>query len=324
MSDPGPAPGSERMRQVDGLLLFAMALLALLLGCYELSDTDVWWHLRSGQWILEHRGVPRHDPFTFTSSDRAWIDLHWGFQVALALAYALGRVPGVILLASSASATALAIAVTARRGVWPAWVVVLCWLPALALMATRFDPRPEVFSLVFLAGFLAVLIRLEHRPALAWALAPIQLLWVNMHGLFILGPIVLACYWIDRIARAWVPPRAGPGGPERLRPSFRQLAPASAAVLLATLVNPYGTRGLMLPFELLPKIADPSNPYKSYIDEFASLRSAVRDGMAESPGIHFHLRVQFFLLLLMAGSFVMPAAWRAWRGRSSGVAGRRR
>ena len=83
--------------------------------------------------------------------------------------------------------------------------------------------------------------------------------------------------------------------------------------MLATLVNPYGIRGAMLPLELLPKIADPSNPYKSYIDEFAGLRTAVRDRMLTSPGIHFHIRVQVFLLLMTAWSFLPPAAWRIWR-----------
>ncbi len=294
-----------------------MAVLALLLGCYELFDTDVWWHLRSGQWILGHRRIPRVDIFTFPSADRAWIDLHWGFQVALAIAYALGRVPGMILLASLASSAALTVALTARRSDWPAWVVALCWLPSLALMATRFDPRPEVFSLVFLAGFLAVLLHVERRPALAWILPPIQVVWVNTHGLFVLGPFILGCYWLDRIGRRWGESRRVVDSLDRKGLSlYHHLAPASAAVILACLVNPWGIRGAMLPLELLPKIADPGNPYKSYIDEFASLRTAVVERMAASPGIHFHLRIQVFLLLMMAWSFVPPAAWReSLRGR---------
>jgi hypothetical protein len=292
-----------------------MSLLAFVLGCYELIDTDVWWHLKAGRWILEHRRAPQLDPFTFSSADRTWIDLHWGFQLALATADTLGGVPGMILLASLASASAFAIAVTARERDWPAWVVALCWLPALALMATRFDPRPEVFSLAFLACFLAVLLRVERHPALAWVLVPVQIAWVNMHSLFILGPIILGCYWLDRVARIWLESRRGTNRPDPARLSlWRHLAPASAAVMLGTLLNPYGIRGVMLPLELLPKIADPNSPYKSYIDEFAGLRSAVRDRMATTPGIHFHLRVQVFLLLMMAWSFLPQAVRRGVRG----------
>jgi hypothetical protein len=318
MHEPERASGSDRSRRADGLLFAAMATLAGLLGCYELFDTDVWWHLRTGQWILEHHRVPRLDPFTFSSAGRPWIDLHWGFQVALAAADALAGVPGMILLASLTSASALAITMTARRSDWPAWVVALCWLPALALMATRFDPRPEVFSLAFLACFLAVLFHVERRPALAWLLVPIQVLWVNMHGLFILGPIILGCYWLDRVARRWLESRSGVDSPEQVWPPlWRHLAPASAATALAMLANPYGIRGALLPLELLPKIADANNPYKSYIDEFASLRSAVYDQVVAGSGIHFHLRIQVFLLLMIGWSFLPPVVMSTRQGSSA-------
>ena len=70
-----------------------------------LFDTDIWWHVRSGEWILDHRRVPWLDPFTFASSDRVWIDLHWGFQVAIALAHRLGGVRGILILASAVCAS---------------------------------------------------------------------------------------------------------------------------------------------------------------------------------------------------------------------------
>src|SRR5947209_7821000 len=86
--------------RADVLLVVSLAVLAFLLGCFEMFDQDIWWHLRTGRWILEQGRIPRLDLFTFSSAGRAWIDLHWGFQVAMALAYALGGVPAVILLAS--------------------------------------------------------------------------------------------------------------------------------------------------------------------------------------------------------------------------------
>ena len=96
----------------DGLLVLLMAVAAFLLGCQELSDGDVWWHVRSGQWIWSHRGVPVLDPFTFASADRPWIDLHWVFQLMLAGAYALGKVSGMILLASAGWACLILIGLT--------------------------------------------------------------------------------------------------------------------------------------------------------------------------------------------------------------------
>ncbi len=58
--------------------------------------------------------------------------------------------------------------------------------------SARFDPRPEVLSLLGVAAFLAILVQSERRVALVWVLPLIQLIWVNAHALFVLGPIILA------------------------------------------------------------------------------------------------------------------------------------
>lgn len=307
---PRPASRAFTTSWVDSLLAVELGALAFLLGCYELFDPDIWWHLRSGQWILEHGRVPFLDIFSFGSSDRVWIDLHWGFQVILALAYRLAGVAGMILLASAAGSGAFLIAMTSRGSGWPRWAAALCWLPALALMAMRFDPRPEIFSLVYLACFLAVLVHVERNPALAWCLPLVQVLWVNTHGLFVLGPIVLGCYLVEQVVRTWIGSETSADGPARTH--WRYLIAVTAAVVFACLINPYGLRGAMFPLELFPKISDPANPYKAYVDEFTSLREVMHDQMRNAAGAHPHVRAQVFLLLILPWSFVLPVAWEKW------------
>ena len=112
-----PNDGASIARRVDTLLVAVLGTLAFLLGCYELFDPDTWWHLRSGQWILERGRAPFLDIFTFSSSDRVWIDLHWGFQVALAMSYSLAGVAGMILMAAAAGCAGFLIALTARAPV---------------------------------------------------------------------------------------------------------------------------------------------------------------------------------------------------------------
>ena len=75
---------SASARLLDGILLALVVTAAFLLGCQELFDSDVWWHVRAGQWIWASGRVPASDPFTFASADRPWIDLHWLFQLMLA------------------------------------------------------------------------------------------------------------------------------------------------------------------------------------------------------------------------------------------------
>jgi hypothetical protein len=293
---------------LDGLLVASMVAAASVLACQELRDPDAWWHLRSGQWILENRRLPTLDPFTFASADREWIDLPWGFQVPLAMAYRLGGVAGMILLVSAVCGVTLLIAMTARMRDWPAWVIAAAWVPALLVMSTRLPPRPEVFSLAFLAAYMAVLLRCDRRPALAWALPAIQVLWVNSHGLFIFGPLILGAYVADG---AWRTLRGRLGAGEPLdRPGPRwwmHVGLASVAVVAACLVNPYGVRGALFPLELLPKIGSQGGIYKANITEFYYPSQLLQDVSASIAIRSLFGRGEYFLLLMLPASFLVPA-----------------
>jgi hypothetical protein len=309
---PRDEPPDRAHRLVDGALLSLMAATAFALGCQELSDSDVWWHVRTGQWIRENRSVPSVDLFTYTSADRPWIDLHWLFQATLAAAYSAGGVCGMIVMASAVCTAALLVGVSARGRGWPSWVVAACWLPALVVMSARFVPRPEAFSLLFLAAYLAVLRGANEAPRLAWVLPGVQVLWVNSHGLFVLGPVVLAAYLADAVAGP------GPGGIPRDGRWWAHVGGASVLAVAACLVNPYGLRGVMLPLELFPKITAWGGPYKTWIAEFTGLRQFARDLGPAAAG-NLYLRTECALFWLLPISFLVPAAWRA--GQRSVAAG---
>ena len=203
---------------IDCILPLLMVAAAFLLGAQELFDADVWWHLRSGQLILRERLVPSLDPFTFTSADRSWINLHWLFQVMLAVAFAAGGVRGIVVATAVVCAGAIVAVLILRDLRWPTWLVTLCWLPALALMSARFVPRPEIFSVLWMALYLTILLKVDVKPGLAWFLPLIQVLWVNTHGLFVFGPMILAAYLAERLTA----PVREYGGAGNGPPSARQ------------------------------------------------------------------------------------------------------
>ena len=68
----------------DSLWYAGLLLLVFLLGCHDIGNGDIWWHLKTGQLIWETGGVPRTDWYTYTNPDAEWIDLHWGFQLIVA------------------------------------------------------------------------------------------------------------------------------------------------------------------------------------------------------------------------------------------------
>jgi tetratricopeptide (TPR) repeat protein len=299
-------------RLVEGLLILLFAVLTFLLACYELSDSDILWHLKGGQWILQNWRVPDLDPFTFGSADQHWVDAHWLFQIVLALAYRANGFAGTILLAATVGTAAVLVALASRRPGAPLLVVLLCWLPALVLTSNRFDPRPEIFSLFYLACYLAVLGHLDERPRLAWLLPLVQMLWVNMQGLFILGPVLLGFFLLHHLVRF-----PGLGLQGRLawdasqRRWWRHVGGASVAVALACLLTPYGLEGTLFPLALYPKATQAGNPYKTYIDELKSFPLYVAQATPEVAGDNWYFCSFHWLLLMLPFSFLLPAIWQA-------------
>src|SRR5258708_1826423 len=44
-------------------------------------DPDIWWHLRVGEWVVQHRALPTNDPFT--QEARPWVAYSWLYEVVV-------------------------------------------------------------------------------------------------------------------------------------------------------------------------------------------------------------------------------------------------
>src|SRR4051794_31678987 len=165
--------------------LFA-ALLAWLFagggGKMLLSDGDTGWHIRTGDYILEHGAIPRVDLFTFTKPGEPWFAWEWLTDLIFAWLHrgwglkAVVMVGGVALVAT---ATLLFC-----RMLWSGGN--LFFSLAAALLANgatlvHFLARPHVFTFVFLAIGLWLMARDRRTPDWAiWLLPPLTAVWVNM------------------------------------------------------------------------------------------------------------------------------------------------
>ncbi|MFL5303567.1 MAG: hypothetical protein ACJ8F1_00065 [Polyangia bacterium] len=297
-SAPKPPPPEPWRR----LLLASLPALAFLLGCTPMSDFDVWWHLRTGQLILQSGAVPRVDLFTYTNATRPWIDVHWLFQVGLALLYGVGGASALVLVKASAGAAIVGLSLLARRPGQRAWPVALAWLPGVLMLSGRLSERPELVSLVLLAVYLAVLARAPDKPRWLWGLPIVQLLWVNCHGFFVMGPLVLAAYATD-----WIAERLRPPAVPAARPPARTFAVAAAAAVIACLVNPYGLAAVGFSFEQFQKVGP--GLYRSTIGELKSAGDFIAAAGIGNP----YLLAYFASVLLGLVSFVACAR----RGRFS-------
>ena len=304
-----PAQQSPATTRGEWLLPALLVLAALLLGLDQMADTDIWWHLRTGQIIWERGEVPRNDWYTYTNPDSRWIDLHWGFQLLAAGLFKLGGVPALVIAKSLLGAAIFAVGLTAQRGSWRPWQAAACWLPSLLLFSGRYMPRPELLSLLLFAATLAVLFHLRARPRLVWLLPLTQLVWVNVHALFILGLGLWAFFLIDAALRPLLPGRAPES--ENGRPDWRKWLIVTGLQGVACLVNPYGLEGAVFPLVLWSRMQGSQRRfYQQFAGEFLGFGDFVgRYGLA---GVFQNLSTAMLVTLAVAAavSFVLLAARR--------------
>jgi hypothetical protein len=274
-SDPDPSAEGPPTSTADRCVLPALLAAVFCLAAIQVMDFDVWWHLRTGRLILSEERVPRLGRYTYPDADAPWIDLHWGFQVLLAKAHRWGGMALVVFAKATCYALAAAVAWRAGGSTLAAREKGLLWLAPVVCLVERPYERPEMLTLVALALWFLACETAESRPRRLWLLPLVQLAWVNVHGLFVLGPVVGTAYLVDHALRRRFAGRFGlathSGGPTR-----GTIVAVAACCLGAMLLNPYGIDGLLFPLELFRKMSVDHAFWTGKVAEFVSLPAMLR------------------------------------------------
>ncbi len=171
-----------------GLIFIAYTLFCLSHSEIILGDPDLWWHIVTGQGILQTWHVPFVDTYSYTFAGQPWIAKEWLSQVFLALAFNVAGWNGVIVLASVAAATALGLLHQELcKNLNPTLALVIAAIAATALIQFTIA-RPHIFTFALLVYFTSHLMRAadENRVPNFWLLA-IVTFWTNLHGSFTLS-----------------------------------------------------------------------------------------------------------------------------------------
>ncbi len=238
-------------------------LCALWVGysvAFPVTNTDIWWHMAAGRLIWQEGAFLYADPFSSGAAGAPWIDLHWLFQVASFAIFSVGGLLGLVLAkALVAGGGAAVLGLVAAREIEPRWrpLVVLAVAASIHLARYLVLARPIVVTLLLISLFILVLERFRRRgkvSGLLW-LVPLQVVWANVQGLFLLGPVILACYLAGE-ALLLALGRAGLSGLTS-RLTWRDVGLAAALLLVlvaASMITPYGWQSLELPLLLFGRI----------------------------------------------------------------------
>jgi hypothetical protein len=165
-------------------LLFFAAFYYVIKWPIFAGDTDLWYHLNGGRYILEHVSVPKDSFFSFISPPREWVDYYWLFQTIVYGIFSSSGYYGLIIfrvivfsaLAWLVFSMLFRNADHKRSWFYPTFVFTLIFL----LMLPRFQLiRPHIFTYLFIAIFLYIL---EFKHKYIFVLPVIAVLWCNIHG----------------------------------------------------------------------------------------------------------------------------------------------
>jgi hypothetical protein len=253
------------------VLVFAMAARTPL-------DSDMWWHLRAGEATLQSGRPVLDDAFSFTRAGMAWVNHSWLAQVGMALTYRLGGMIGLSALVAGLASFSLGLVYLQMEGpgLMRAFILVL----AAAVAAPVWSPRPQLTSLVLFGalGYLLYLYKWRQVDRL-WLLAPLFVLWSNLHGGYVLGLLLIAAMAGGEMLNHLL----GVAEPQVLSwGRLLHLLAWGAAGGLLVVANPNGLAMWSIPFQTVNLAA-----LQTYIPEWAA------------PDFH-QLAQQPFLWLLLA------------------------
>lgn len=208
-----------------------------------LNDGDTFWHIRAGEWMLDHRAVLHRDIFSFTMAGAPWSTHEWFAEILLALAWRGGGWSGVLILTGLAFGGAVLI-VGRQLGRSLGGVALLVLLVLMIGCSTpSLVARPHILALPLLAAWTVLLVRAraaDEAPPLIGAL--LIAVWANLHGGYFFGLALAAGFALDALVSA---------SPAKRLIVVRDWAVFGALSGLAAFATPHGLDGVLFPIKLL-------------------------------------------------------------------------
>src|SRR5262245_35837700 len=235
---------------------FLFLIWALLIPLFEgetmvNADGDPARHIRHGETILAQHDVIRHDPFSFSKPGAPFVGFEYGSQILLTLGHEMGGTAGMAVSSALVIAGSLALLLwwLLRRGVDPLLAITTSMVVAI-LTNIHWLARPHIFSWPLTIALVAML-ESEKLPRWTW-FAVLFAFWVNLHGAFVFGWILIGMYLAGHIAEWFWSNDPSVKRVERAR--ALTLVPILAVTVLASLINPYGWH---LPQHVVQFFGDP-------------------------------------------------------------------
>lgn len=215
------------------LIIFCTAcFIAKVYGPPLFADPDVQWHIMAGKYIRNLGYIPKHDPWSYASSEQIWYNLSWLWDITISALHDIFGVQGLMNCSAIAHALLITLLFRQLKHVYKIphedTALAATAISGLALFEALYA-RPQLAAYFLLLWLMGVLEGYKHRSALRTIIyvSVISALWVNIHGTFLLIWVVGAAYWLEAIL-------------EKKWPAVKILSITGVIAFIASLLNPWG------------------------------------------------------------------------------------
>lgn len=239
------AVGAIKSRiDLRGAVVVAVSLTAFAVAAFApqlFNDGDTYWHIRAGEWMLDHHAVLRKDPFSYTHFGAPWETQEWLAEILMAFFYRwAGWSALAVVFAAAFAATTFFLARELSRWLRPLSLFVTLVL-ALGCVGVGMLARPHLLTLPLVVLWTCELLRArDESRAPSWLLLPVMVLWANLHGSFLFGIALVVPFGLEAVVEAHE---------KRAEVAFAW-GKFLVAAIVAGMLTPQGVYGLLFPFRL--------------------------------------------------------------------------
>lgn len=231
------------------MLVGWLVLVVVQLAENNLADTDLWWHLRNAQFLFANHRFPNFDTYSFTVAGRPWMNYEWLGEIPFYAAWRVHGLEGIEFLMLTVLVVIFlgVLYLCYLRSLHIKASALACWV-AVVLATVNFGSRTILFGYGCLVILLVILERFRvQKKSRLWVLPILFCVWINTHGSWSLGIIVLGIFISSGFVEGqWGNVKAIRWSPQQLR----RLIMAFGASCLALLANPFGNRLIVYPLDM--------------------------------------------------------------------------
>jgi hypothetical protein len=232
-----------------------MTLLFILTMAINPSvDSDTWWHLRAGEEILDRGEILKTDPFSLTRQGEPWIYPGWLSQITLHTIYTQFSFAGVNIFTGLMIFIAFVFVwrVLDGKELLKAFILII----AVATSSVYWSARPQIISFALSGATIFLLERARNgKVKLLWFLPLVFILWVNVHGGFAIGFILLGLYLVSDLIDLFIEMVDNQNPSRRLWQDHKQFVTTGFFIGLVSLaavsINPHGPSMLLYPLKTI-------------------------------------------------------------------------